>query len=183
METKLFETSGGFLSVKTVNTTSYFYAERKGIDSVAFILIDNNRPDKYGLINERKPSMDHRWNKEVFLETAFGGSNDGIDIDEYLEMDETETIEHFKKLVQVETKEESGFDVDLDRIKFISREFVSTQMNQFCFLFVVDVTDLEEGETNPQNAEEAKATISWKTLKAVQKTNDWKSKTIIFNLF
>lgn len=69
----------------------------------------------------------------------------------------------------------------MDRIKYVSKELVSTQMNQLCFMFVVDVTDVEQGEKNPQNREEAIATVEWKTLKGVQKTNDWKAKTILFN--
>ena len=48
-------------------------------------------------------------------------------------------------------------------------------------MFSVDVTDIEQGERDPQNAEEAIATIEWKTLKGVQSTNDWKAKTILFN--
>jgi hypothetical protein len=181
MEKVIFESPGKFLVVKSADTTPYFYAERKGMDSVAFILVDSNRSNKYGMINERKPPMDHRMGEEVFMETAFGGSNDVIDDDTYLAMSESEVIEHLRELVQTEAREESGFDIGLDRIKFVSKELVSTQMNQFCFMFIVDVTDIEQGESDPQNAEEARATIIWKTLKGVQKTNDWKAKTILFN--
>ena len=181
MEKTIFESPGKFMVVKSASTTPYFYAERKGMDSVAFILVDNNRADKYGVVNERKPSMDHREGKEVMMETAFGGSNDMIDDEEYIKMSEEDVIEHLRELVQTEAREESGYRVDLNRIEFVSKELVSTQMNQYCFMFKVDVTGLEAGERDPQNAEEEIAETKWKTLKGIQMTNDWKAKTILFN--
>lgn len=169
------------MTVKSAKTTPYFYAERKGADSVAFILIDNNRVDKFGMISERKPPLDERFNELVFLETAFGGSNDMIDDELYFKMSDDVVIEHFRELVQTESREESGYVVDLERIKFISKEYVSTQMNQFCFMFTVDVTGITQGEADPQNKEEAMAKVVWKTLDSVKNTNDWKTKTILFN--
>ncbi len=182
MDKIVFESVGGFLKVKSAATTPYFYAERKGVDSVAFILLDENRSDKYGVVNERKPPMDERYGEEVFIETAFGGSNDMIADEKYFAMSDEEVIEHFKKLVQIEAREEGGFDVGVDKIKFVAKELVSTQMNQWAFLFVVNVTDVTQGKTDPQNAVEAMATIRWKNFKQVQKMNDWKTKSIIFNL-
>lgn len=174
---------GRFLKEKSAKNTPYFYAERLGIDSVAFILIDENRQDKYGVINERKPSIDDRIGGGlVFIETAFGGSNDGIDEETYINYDKPRKIEHFRKLVQVEAREESGFDVDMDRIRFISKEFVSTQMNQWAYLYVVNVTGLSSGKKDPQNAEEEMSEIRWKTLEQTKKMNDWKTKAIIFSM-
>lgn len=181
MDKILFQSIGNFMTVKSADTTPYFYAERKGADSVAFILIDYNRDDKFGMISERKPPLDERFNDLVFLETAFGGSNDMIDDESYFKMSDDVVIEHFRELVQTEAREESGYVVDLDRIKFISKEYVSTQMNQFCFMFTVDVTNIIQGEADPQNKEEAMAKVVWKTLDGVKATNDWKTKTILFN--
>ena len=182
MDKTIFTSQGDFLKVKSAETTPYFYAERKGTDSVAFILIDNTRKDKYGVVNERKPPMDERSSELAFIETAFGGSNDMIDDENYFDMTDDATIIHFKKLVKIEAREESGFDVELDRIDYISKEHVSTQMNQWAYMFTVDVTDIEQGDKDPQNAEEAMGSIRWKSLKEVQKMNDWKAKTIIFNM-
>ena len=176
-----YESVGGFLKVKSAESTPYFYAERLGVDSVAFILIDEDRRDKYGVVNERKPPMDERFGEEVFIETAFGGSNDMIDDEKYKEAGQGFAIDHFKKLVKIEAREEAGYDVDIDKIGFISQEFVSTQMNQWCYLYTVNVTGVTQGEKDPQNAEEAKMKTQWKTLKQVQKMNDWKTKTILFN--
>jgi hypothetical protein len=182
MDKTIFESVGGFLKVKSAETTPYFYAERKGVDSVAFILLDENRSDKYGVVNERKPPMDERFGELAFIETAFGGSNDIIDDEKYFEMTDEEVIDHLKQIVKMEAREEGGYDVDMSKIKFISKELVSTQMNQWAFLFVVNVTGVKQGKTDPQNAEEAMATIRWKNFKQVQRMNDWKTKTIIFNL-
>lgn len=180
MDKAVYESPGGFLNVRSAETTPYFYAERKGIDSVAFILVDNNRPDKYGVFNERKPPMDARYGELYFVETAFGGSNDMIDDAKYLSMSDSEVIEHFQKLVKIETREECGYDIEVDRINFVSRELVSTQMNQWAYMFVVDVTDVKQGKSAPQNAEEAMGSIRWKNFKQVQQMNDWKTKTILF---
>ena len=182
MDKILFESKGGFMKVKSPERP-YFYAERKGVDSVAFILIDSNRGgDDYGVTHERKPPMDDRYNTKFFLETAFGGSNDMVADEHYFNMSDDEVINHFKELVKIETKEEAGYTVDIDRIKFVSKEFVSTQMNQWCFLFAVNVTDIEVGERDPQNETEALAEVRWKTLDEVNKLNDWKTKTIVFNM-
>lgn len=181
MDKTIYESKGEFLKLKSASTTPYFYAERKGVDSVAFILIDENRSNKYGVVNERKPPMDDRFGELAFIETAFGGSNDIIDDEKYFDMTDDAAIIHFKKIVKIEAREEAGFDVELDRIHYISKELVSTQMNQWCFLFIVDVTNVDEGEKDPQNETEAMADVRWKTFKEVQKMNDWKTKSIIFN--
>lgn len=183
MDKIIFESAGGFLKVKSAETTPYFYAERKGVDSVAFILIDENRGgDKYAVFNERKPPMDERYGELVFVETAFGGSNDLIDDEKYFTMNEDDIITHMSKLVKMEAREEAGYDVDLNRVHFISKELVSTQMNQWAYLFFVDVTNVKPGKRSPQNKEEEMGEVRWKTFKQVQKMNDWKTKTIIFNL-
>lgn len=182
MDKTIFESVGGFIKVKSAETTPYFYAERKGVDSVAFILLDENRVDKYGVVNERKPPMDERYGELVFIETAFGGSNDMIADETYFTMTENEVIQHFKELVRIETREEAGFIVDFDRIKFTSKELVSTQMNQWAFMFIVDVTNIQQGDTDPQNETEAMSTVCWKNFKQVQSMNDWKTKSIVFSL-
>ena len=60
-----------FLKIKKANNFGgdYYYAERLGVDSVAFILYDGG-DGSYGLINEYKPPI------EQFMTTAFGGSLD-----------------------------------------------------------------------------------------------------------
>jgi len=64
-----------FLTIKKA-IGYYTYAERLGINSVAFILYDKNKSDCFGLIYENKPPLDEVNKKEMKLTTAFGGSID-----------------------------------------------------------------------------------------------------------
>jgi hypothetical protein len=176
-----------FIKVKEAKTEKYFYSERKGVDSVAFILNDNIS-GSFGFINERKPPLDERISEDIdipfkeeeaFLETAFGGSNDGINMEEYFKMNEEERISHFKKTVIAETREEAGYEITEENIEFVSKVFVSTQQNQFCYLFLVDITGKESFEPEYENSTEAKSNVVWKTLDEAFETQDWKAKTIL----
>lgn len=156
-----------FFSVKQVNG-SYVYGERIGVDSIAFVLYDRSkRIDRFGLINERKPSL-NEFNKhfdgDVYMTTAFGGSIDS----EY----------SFKEIVQIETKEESGYSVELDRITSLGSVLVSTQMNQMCHLYMVDVTNLLQGEKDLGPGEEG-SNVLWISEMAVYGGQDWKAITIL----
>lgn len=137
----------------------YVYTERVGVDSVAFILIDKNKTRSVGLINEPKPPL----GDDAFLTTAFGGS-----LDKDVPMNQ---------IVQEEVKEESGFSVTLERISSLGRVMVSTQMNQFCYLFVVDVTDLEQGRRHLDETEFG-STVTWVKPKALLNLQDWKAPLI-----
>ena len=111
----LFDTP--FIKVKESYTQPYFYSERKGIDSVAFILFDREK-NQYGLVKERKPPMDARVSeravrnyisfdkdtKYAFLATAFGGSNDKISLEDYDKMGDAHRINHFRNIVISEVK-------------------------------------------------------------------------------
>jgi len=183
-----------YLAVR--KNSNYTYSERLGIDSVGFLLIDNTKEKKFGLIEEVKPPLENRYYKEksvkescihrndyIFLETAFGGSNDTIELHEYFKMDEQNRIKHFKKIVKIEVLEEAGYKVQSKDIKFISKEFVSTQQNQFCYLFVVNVTGKKLGKPTTTDKGEVLSKTKWKNLKEVIKTKCWKAKIIAFNYF
>ncbi len=135
----------------------YYYAERLGIDSVAFILHDRYT-NRFGLINEYKPPIDQ------FLLTAFGGS---------LDNPELKPIE----IVEQEVREEAGY-VDAV-IKYVGLSFVSTQMNQFCYLYLVDVTGARIVSRAPQNSIEEMSTIKWVTNGDIINGEDWKAITIL----
>jgi hypothetical protein len=152
-----------FMTVKDNN--GYQYAERLGMDSVAFILLDKDRNNSWGLINERKPPMDCRYDRDVFMTTAFGGSLDS-------DMSAINTV-------QAETWEEAGYKVDIERITHLGDVLVSTQMNQMCKLYIVDVTGLEVGEGSPQNEMEAMAETVWCAIDKVITNEDWKATTIL----
>jgi hypothetical protein len=149
---------------KVKQTSSGFtYGERKGIDSVAFILASKepNDPQPYGVVKEWKDPI------EQFVTTAFGGSIDKPEYKEDLEL-----------LVQAEVIEESGFTVSKDDIWYVGKIFVSTQMSQFCHLFIVFIDKITQKEKTTTNATELKAEVTWVTAKQLFLLEDWKAPLI-----
>ncbi len=145
--------------LKVFKNEHYLFSQRLGIDSVAFILLDNNRLDCYGLINEFKPPI----NK--FLTTAFGGS-----LDSNLPLLE---------IVIQEVAEEAGYVVTEDDIKYYGKMFVSTQMNQFCHMYLVDITGIDMTGRTTEDPLELQATTKWLDDEQVYLGNDWKAITIM----
>ena len=137
----------------------YVYGERAGVDSVAFILADGST-SKLGLINEPKPPL----GDNEFRTTAFGGS-----------LDKNILIED---IVREEVKEEAGYDVPIENIIPLGKVLVSTQMNQHCHLFIVDVTDIPLGERNLEE-NEAGSTVVWTDKEDITMMEDWKAPLIL----
>lgn len=160
----LFKTSDSnpYLTIKKHN--NYFFAERNGVDSVAFVLFAINTSDekRIGMINEIKPSIGK------FVTGAFGGS---IDQDRYKE--------DLRILVQEEAMEEAGFDVKLDDISYYGKMIVSTQMNQYCHLFGITVDKFQQKLRTTTNPAELTASIAWLTLPEVLSLEDWKGILIV----
>ena len=162
-----------FMTVKKAR--DYFlYAQRAGTDSIAFILYDGYS-EKLGLISESKPPMDEFSNEKVMGISAFGGSKD-IDIP---------LIEICKQ----EVLEEAGYNVNLENIFSVGSTMVSSQMNQTCHLYMVDVTGLTPGltETDIYNEEQEQKDpdefkrnkVVWMTEKEVMEHGEWKSLYIL----
>lgn len=156
-------TNQPFLNIKEVNDPamackSYQFAERKGVNSVAFVCYDKKK-DKYLINNEATPPIGD------FQLRAFGGSID--------------KSKKYEEIVQDEVKEEAGYNVGLDRITFVGEVFVSTQMNQYCFLYFVDVSDVEAEDREPENATEALSHPEWVTKEDIIAGIDWKAITIL----
>jgi hypothetical protein len=151
-----------WLKVKT--SGGHIYSERKGIDSVAFVLIALNASDerRIGLIHEYKDAIGR------FLVSAFGGS---IDDEKY--------HNDLRALVKDEVIEESGFTVENKAIEYHGKVLVSTQSNQFCHLFSVEVDKLKQGERTTTNPAELKDSVTWVTMKDVKDLEDWKAQAII----
>jgi hypothetical protein len=150
--------------LKVKRAGGFIYSERKGVDSVAFILIAINASDerRIGLIHEPKDPIGR------FVTTAFGGS---IDDEKY--------HDDLRTLVKDEVLEESGFNVSLDAIKYHNKVMVSTQSNQFCHLFSVEVDKLSQGEKTTTNPTEMLSAVTWITMKEVKDLEDWKAQAII----
>jgi hypothetical protein len=145
-----------FMTVKKADGY-YYYAERGGRDSIAFILKDSVT-NKYAMIRESKPPMYER--NITSMVTAFGGS---------IDMNKTPI-----EIAQIEIQEESGFKIDIQDITDVGSVLVSTQMNQKCFLFIADVTNYEE-----YNGIESGTEVVWLSKEDIIKTYDWKAITIL----
>lgn len=155
-------TDNKFLNIKEVkdpdnHVNGYQFAERRGTDSVAFICYDAKR-DRVLVNKEYKPPVDE------FIIGAFGGS---------LDKDASKVA-----VVVAETKEEAGFVVTQEDVRWVGRSFVSTQMNQYCYLYVVLVDADNQEEREPENAIEAMAETQWINPEEVMFLDDWKAITI-----
>ena len=158
-------TDSKFLNLKEVkhpekNVGCYLFAERLGVDSVAFICFDPRR-EQFLLNSEYKPPVN------LSVLGSFGGS---IDKDKSL-----------KQIVIGEVFEEAGFVVEEKQVYELGRVLVSTQMNQYCHLFLVEIDKDDQQEKHPENAIEAMATTHWVTWgnDLVRSMEDWKPLAII----
>ena len=138
-------TNNKFVNLKQVkypekNVGCYQFAERLGVNSVAFICLDKVA-ELFLLNKEYKPPIDE------FLLGSFGGS-----------MDKDKTPE---EIVVAEVKEEAGFVVTEEDVIDLGDVMVSTQMNQFCHLYIVLIDRSKQEEREPENAVEAMATTEW----------------------
>ena len=153
-----------FVRIKAVtdpehHVKQYVFAERLGVDSIAFICEDASTGD-FLLNHEYTPPTNE------FLDRAFGGSLDKKDKD-------------LVEIVKDEVYEEAGFTVDKKDIKSMGKIFVSTQMNQYCHLFMVMVKKSQQHERHPENEVEAMSHPIWLTMDEILSGNDWKSIAII----
>lgn len=153
---------GDWIKIKKVN--NFYYSERKGIDSVAFVFFATNLEDtkRIGLLKEYK----HPVNKAIV--GAFGGS---IDDEKY--------HEDLRTLIQDEAMEEAGFKVELEQISYYGKFIVSTQMNQFCHLFGISVDKTLQGEKTTTNPEELSSEVVWVEIPDITELEDWKAFLIV----
>jgi len=192
MNEKIHFNETPYLTVKNgPKSDKYMYSERLGVDSVAFII---QTDDNYFLLTEeRKPPMDARISEhisgiryneqdEAFIVTAFGGSNDKVSVLEYKEMSEDKKIQLFVSIVADEGVEEAGYKVNNSDIHFVGKEFVSTQSNQLCYLFLVDARNAKIVDREPETEMEAQAELVVCTKQDIINSIDWKSKAILFRL-
>ena len=156
-------TDNKFLNLKEVSDESmgckgYQFAERLGVDSIAFICYDQNNK-KFIINNECTPPIGK------MLKRAFGGSLDKVTDKE--------------KIVKAEVEEEVGYNVLSSNIHYVGKSFVSTQMNQFCYLYLVFVTDKNKTERKPENESEAISHPIYVSEDEIEEGDDWKAITIL----
>lgn len=151
-------------SIPSKGCAAYLYAERLGVNSVAFICFDPKHPDvdKYLLNSEFTPPLD------CFHVRAFGGS---------LDKDKTP-----RQIVVDEVNEEVGFTVTENDVYPLGKVFVSTQMNQYCYLFAVQVDFTKQRERHPENKIEELAQPVRMSEESIFNGDDWKSITILIKM-
>jgi 8-oxo-dGTP pyrophosphatase MutT (NUDIX family) len=155
-------TDNKFINIKEVydpenHCNGYQFAERKGVDSIAFVGY-NAKDNKFLLNLEFTPPIGQ------FLLRAFGGS-----FDKSKSRDE---------IVIEEVREEAGYIVTEEQIYPLGYAFVSTQMNQYCYLYLVELTFIKDGERSPENSLEAMAQPTWVSWQQFVNGSDWKAITI-----
>lgn len=141
--------------------SGYYFSERAGKDSVAFLLYDQSREgaNPWGVLTQ--------WHGPLcrFSPGAYTGSLDK----EALQIEE---------VCQEEAMEEAGYHVGLERITYLGAQTVSGQCNEECHLFVVDVTGMQPAQIQPENEFEANCEREWWTTGRVLAQADWKAKLI-----
>lgn len=144
--------------------SGFFFAERKGINSVAFALLRED--GKIGLTREFKIANDQ------FVITAFGGSVD----------DEAKCCDpiYLRNTVKKEVLEESGFIVSNKNIKSLGRVLCSTQMNQWVYLYLVDIDSQKKIDRTTKDRNELTSSVVWLDESELYKLNDWKAITIFY---
>ena len=160
-------TDNKFLNIKEVFDDvkychGYQFAERRGKDSIAFIGwdIEQEHKDAPFLLNcEFTPPTNE------FLYRAFGGSLDKA----------KDKIE----IVIEEVREECGYEITARRVAELGNMFVSTQMNQRCYLYFVNLTGAKSVGRKPENKIEAMATLSYRTKQQILDGDDWKAIVIL----
>ena len=116
-----------------LDVDGFVYARRPGINSIAFILWDKNRPPwaRVGLLNcQRNPTT-------VWAVRAFTGTLD------------VPPGTRFSDVVKMEVREEAGYQVEEEAITFVGSYEVSHQNDEDVCLYVVNVTG--QGSTSQSN--------------------------------
>ncbi|HEC67115.1 MAG TPA: hypothetical protein ENI23_17700 [bacterium] len=142
----------------------FFFVERLGKDSVAFLLWDGNQPEAPFMILHQYSSPYAR-----FLQGAFTGSLEKPDVD-------------LKQHLIEEAKEEAGFTVDTDRIIYLGKEQVGSSTNEEVHLFLIDITGMEQEVKEPENIFEEnmdRRFLSSKDIFNPDQHIEWKAKLIV----
>lgn len=134
----------------------YYYMERLGVDSVAFILYDSTRDKPYGVLSQYSTSTSE------FVNGAYTGSLDKP----HLSLMET--------LIE-EISEESEYEVGEDRINHVGYMTVNSMTSEKVNLYLVDVKGLEKVGTNPENLWEENTEHIWYDYDSLVKVCEWKA--------
>jgi 8-oxo-dGTP pyrophosphatase MutT (NUDIX family) len=78
-------------------------------------------------------------------------------------------------LVKEEVMEEAGFEVALGDIDYYGKYFVSSQQNQYCYMFGVTVDKHKQQLRTTKNPREIDSTITWLPASEIVNLEDWKA--------
>lgn len=136
----------------------YYYTERFGRDSVAFLLWD--RVKGYGILKSYSSPY------KGFISGAFTGS-----------LDKPVSKE---QIVIEEVQEEAGYTIQESEIQFLGSARVGSNTNETVYLYVINVNDLEQNKKQPENDFEANTEIQWyKKNWRDGVENDWRAYLIV----
>lgn len=158
---------GPALTVKAISRPGeaekdwYYYAERVGKDSVAFLLYDTER-DQYQCLSQLHGPLNR------YVSGAFTGSFD------------KQGLSPTQILIE-EIAEEAGYAVtnDAARILALGVVPVSSQTNEEVHLFLVDITGLPQNLREPENVFEKNVFRFWLDADQVLATCEWKAQSVV----
>lgn len=156
---------GDFLTLKKIN--NFFFAERKNIDSFAFVLFARNIDDdrRIGLAYDQQPSI----NKSILK--AFTSSINN------------ESVIDIRELIIEEVKKQSGFIVNIDDIEYLGKCLVSSKMSEFCHLFGVAVDKLRQIKREVNTGYKINSGHYWSTVEEIKDLEDWKAQIIVYKRY
>jgi hypothetical protein len=138
----------------------FYFVQKLGKDSVRFLLLDLNSETPFGCLRQYSSPYGK------FINGCFTGS-----------LDKPE--KSVEDIVLEEVKEESGFEVGLNRLHKVSSETLGSITNETVHLFIVNVTGLEVVKKDPENLFEANMETLWMGLDEVFEKCEWSAKYLV----
>ena len=163
-ETIIFQTPGDkkFLKVirkGTDESNYYYFSERNGRDSIAFILFDSNT-GFYTLLKQFSTST-HSWVIGAFTGSLDKPNSSVLDI-----------------LID-EVREEAGYIIDSSDAQYLGLVPVGSQTNEQVHLYIIDVSDLIQGDIEPENLWEENTEFIEATVDDILLGDDWRAALIV----
>lgn len=151
------------LQAITPNGSKYVYSQRAGVNSIKFILVDNNHK-LFGLVQEIKPPIMGSIGALNYNSSAFGGS---LPLEVKRVQDSLELVSNNSDgdasslIVQVEkeVRQETGFQVTAPRISQHFTKLLGSQSDEVVHGFIVDVTNLKPLDRKLETGEEMSSVV------------------------
>jgi SepF-like predicted cell division protein (DUF552 family) len=135
----------------------YYYVERLGMDSIAFLLHDSNEEDKPYIVLEQYHSP-----RRIFQKGAFTGSMDKDGL-----TPEDTTIE--------EILEEAGYTITKDNLHKVGLQTVGANTNEEVHLFIADITGLQRKKKESENIWEENTNLIKMSKDEILKNCEWRA--------